>query len=87
LRRELFFDPGSAMPPSICMVYKDSATNYMYNVVYWANTYSNSDSFIVYRYDNSSGMNRGVFLSIKEVMTVKNSIIVSLHFSIKNLHM
>ena len=38
--------------PNICMVTTDSTTNYNYNIVYWDKTsYSNVDSFIVYRKD------------------------------------
>ncbi|MHB8261429.1 MAG: T9SS type A sorting domain-containing protein [Bacteroidia bacterium] len=43
---------GTTAVPNICMVTTDSATNYMYNIVYWNKTlYNNVDSFIVYRYD------------------------------------
>jgi hypothetical protein len=38
--------------PLICMITTDSASNYNYNIIYWDKTsYSNVDSFIVYRKD------------------------------------
>jgi len=48
--------------PNICMVTTDSATQYKYNVVCWdKTTYTNVDSFIVYRMDalSSSYLNIG----------------------------
>jgi hypothetical protein len=42
--------------PAICEVTTDSTTNYKYNYIYWdASAYSRVDSFVIYRYDGSSG--------------------------------
>ena len=43
---------GTTSVPDICMVTTDSSTNYRYNIVYWDKTsFTNVDSFIVYRYN------------------------------------
>jgi len=46
------FTSCGAVAPPICMVTTDSSSNYNYNVVEWDKTsYSNVDSFIIYRKD------------------------------------